>query len=64
MPEAAHEWQRAHENLLQKERHLTQLAVRHARGESCNAALEALKTEVTVLRKLADALFEAAFPVR
>jgi len=62
--EAMHEWQRVHGILLQKERHLAQLAVRHERGGIATQALDALRTEVIVLRKLADALFEAAFSVR
>lgn len=62
--EAAHEWQRVHDNLLQKERHLAQLAVRHARGQIATEDLDALKAEVGFLRKLADALFETAFSAR
>jgi hypothetical protein len=56
-----HEWQRAHDKLLQKERQLAQATVRHTRREMSNDDLDALKSEVTVLRKRHDALFDAAF---
>jgi hypothetical protein len=58
---AAHEWRRAHDKLLQKERQIAQLAVRHARGEISADDIQALMTEVSVLRKLTEVLFDLAF---
>jgi len=54
-------WQRAHALLLQKERHLEQVAVRHAQGAATSAELSALKAETERLRQTANTLFNAVF---
>ena len=59
--DAIREWQLAHEELLQKERHLAQQAVRHAKGELSIEELESFRTEIAVLRERVDQLFDAAF---
>ena len=57
----AEAWPRAHALLLEKERHLEQLAVRHAKGAATVSELEALKAETAQLREAANALFNAVF---
>jgi cell division protein FtsB len=57
----AESWQRAHALLLQKERHLEQLVVRHAQGAATAAEVAALKAEADQLREQANALFNAVF---
>jgi hypothetical protein len=54
-------WQRAHALLLEKERHLEQMAVRHAQGAATNAQLAALKAETEQLREAANTMFNAVF---
>ena len=58
------QWKRIHEALLEKERHLTQLLVRYARGNVEAAVVEHVKMEVDILHKLADAMFQEAFGAR
>jgi predicted dithiol-disulfide oxidoreductase (DUF899 family) len=58
---AREEWQLAHDELLAKERHLAQLAVRFARREVPEAEIEKLHGDLEVFRKLANSLFSLAF---
>jgi predicted dithiol-disulfide oxidoreductase (DUF899 family) len=58
---AREEWQVAHSELLAKERHLAQLAVRFARREIPEAEIEKLHGDLEVFRKLANSLFSLAF---
>ncbi|MEJ8840255.1 hypothetical protein [Ramlibacter sp. AN1133] len=57
----AEAWQRAHALLLEKERHLEQVKVRHAQGAVTSAELAALKAETQRLREAANAMFNAVF---
>jgi hypothetical protein len=54
-------WQRAHALLLEKERHLEQVKVRHAHGAASAAELAALQAETEQLREAANGLFNAVF---
>jgi hypothetical protein len=54
-------WQRAHALLLEKERHLEQMVVRHAQGVATGAQLAALRAETEQLREAANAMFNAVF---
>ena len=58
---SAEAWQRAHALLLEKERHLEQLAVRHAQGAATHEELTALQVETERLRQAANAMFNAVF---
>jgi hypothetical protein len=55
------EWEHARALLLEKERHLTQLSLRSARGHGPDE-LDALRTEVDRLRLLDGVMFKLAFP--
>jgi hypothetical protein len=55
------EWKRINTTLLEKERHLTQLLVRYARGAVGADVVDEGKMEVDFLRELADVLFARAF---
>ena len=57
----AQTWQRTHALLLEKERHLEQVTVRHAKGAATSAELAALKAETELMRERANALFNAVF---
>jgi hypothetical protein len=57
----AEAWQRAHALLLQKERHLEQVAVRHAQGAATSAQLETLRAETERLREAANEMFNSVF---
>jgi hypothetical protein len=57
----AEAWQRAHALLLEKERHLEQVTVRHAKGAVTSAELAALQAETEQLRERANTLFNAVF---
>jgi DNA-binding GntR family transcriptional regulator len=57
----AEAWQRAHAQLLEKERHLEQVVVRHAKGAVTTAELAALQAETERLRQAANAMFNAVF---
>ena len=57
----AEAWQRAHAMLLEKERHVEQLAVRHAKGAVTHEEFAAARAEMLQLRESANALFNAVF---
>ena len=57
----AEAWQRAHARLLEKERHLEQLAVRHAKGALTHDEFAAAREEAQQLRESANAMFNAVF---
>jgi cell division protein FtsB len=60
-PAGAEAWQRVHALLLEKERHLEQVKVRHAKGAATSAEVAALKTETDRLREQANSMFNAVF---
>jgi hypothetical protein len=61
--DSVEDWERTRVSLLEKERHLTQLSVRGARGEVSSEQLDALRREVEQLRMLDGIKFKLAFPL-
>lgn len=58
---AISEWERTHELIQRKRRHLTQLSVLHSRGELSTESLASARTEIEVLERLAGVQFKIAF---